>query len=89
MEMKRCRCGGRGEILEGQSAFNGYYEVRCRECGKRTAKHVQARDAVKDWNFMGVEDEQQGEQDRAGAEEAGEDSSGTVAGTGGTDPGVC
>lgn len=61
MEVKKCKCGGKGILYNGLSAYDGYYEVRCRECKRQTAKHVRAEDAVKDWNYMVSEKEQREE----------------------------
>ena len=47
-----CEDGGYVEALEGKSAFNYYYEIRCRVCGRQTAKHVRMEDAERDWQYM-------------------------------------
>ena len=47
-----CSCGKRGgaALEEGKAAFVRYFRVACAACGRQTAKHRRAEEAVREWN---------------------------------------
>lgn len=53
MVKRQCVCGAWDEIrLEQKKDPIRCYFVRCPRCGRETAKHIKAEDAIRDWNHM-------------------------------------
>ena len=63
MVKRQCSCGewDRVTLIKGKTAHVPFYYVKCQSCGKQTAKHTGAEEAVREWNHM--EDGNNGESD--------------------------
>ena len=64
MLKRQCVCGEHEgvELIEGNSAYSHFWQVKCKRCGKVTAKHMDAEGAIRDWNHMEERDSGSNEQ---------------------------